>query len=73
MFYQIYLSVGVSHVADYAAILHLVQKFPPYHIFIACRQMKIKLTPMNIFINKVYLLIFLKEYYFFQDSNYLCM
>lgn len=35
--YQLYLCAGVTHVADYAAILHFVQMFPPNHIFIACR------------------------------------
>lgn len=33
--YQVYLSVGVAHVADYAAVLHFVQMFPHHHIFVA--------------------------------------
>lgn len=33
--YQVYLGVGVAHVADYAAVLHLVQMFPHHHIFVA--------------------------------------
>lgn len=35
--YQLYLCVWVSHVADYAAVLHSVQIFPPHHVFIAFR------------------------------------
>lgn len=35
--YQLYLCAGMAHVADYAAILHFVQMFPPNHIFIAFR------------------------------------
>lgn len=36
--YQIYLTAGVSHVADYAAILHFVQMFSHHNIFNPCRE-----------------------------------
>lgn len=32
--YQIYFCVGVSHIADDAAILHPVQMFPGHHVFV---------------------------------------
>lgn len=36
--YQIYLTARVSHVADYAAILHFVQMFSHHNIFNPCRE-----------------------------------
>lgn len=35
--YQLYLSAGVAHVADDAAVLHFVQMFSFNHVFVACR------------------------------------
>lgn len=35
--YHIYLSVGVPHVADDAAVLHPIQVLLPHHISVACR------------------------------------
>lgn len=40
--YQLYLSAGVSHVADDAAILHSVQMFSPHNVFIAFKETEVK-------------------------------
>lgn len=42
--YQINLAAGVSHVAEYAAVLHSLQMFPSHHVFIACRENQMKQT-----------------------------
>lgn len=40
--YQLYLSAGVSHVADDATSLHFVQMFPPHNVFIAFKETEMK-------------------------------
>lgn len=58
--YQIYLTAGVSHVADYAAILHFVQMFSHHNIFIPCREAAIKKTDeKEILIKNNILIVFL--------------